>query len=274
MNARHRFQELISRPEQDIPLAETALWISAEARPSVDVEHWLNEIDGIADRIAPELEGLTSPHQRVEVLNRCLFNQEGFQGNEDDYANPANSFLDSVLETRQGIPITLSIIYLEVARKLAISAAGVGFPGHFLVKVETGEGPILVDPFFRRTLSQEDCEDLLRRVAGEEVALTPPMLDATPKREILQRVLRNLKLIHLREKEFEDALSCSDRIVDLAQDDLSELRDRGLLYRELECAAPALDDLERFMEFWPDNPDAATLSGIIEELRQAVQRIN
>jgi regulator of sirC expression with transglutaminase-like and TPR domain len=100
------------------------------------------------------------------------------------------------------------------------------------------------------------------------------MLKPTPNREILQRVLRNLKLLYLRDKEFEDALACSDRIVDLAGDNLSELRDRGLLYRELECAAPALEDLERYMAFWPQNPDAEILSGIIEELRSAVQHIH
>ncbi|MEE3327387.1 MAG: tetratricopeptide repeat protein, partial [Myxococcota bacterium] len=245
MDARDRFNELISRPEHEIPLAEAALWISAEARPDVDVEHWLHEMDQMASRIAPRLQGAESPLRRVEILNQCLFEQEGFCGNQADYANPANSFLDAVLETRKGIPITLSIVYLEIAKRLEIPATGVGFPGHFLVKVEANETQIIVDPFFGRILNRDDCEDLLRKVAGEDAALTPPMLEATPHREILQRVLRNLKLVYLREKKFENALACSDRIVALADKDLSELRDRGLLYRELECAAAALHDLER-----------------------------
>ena len=274
VDARHQFKLLIAKPEQEIPLAEAALWISAEARPEIDVPHWLNEIDRIAERIGARLDGSEVPLAQVEVLNQGFFEQEGFGGNEADYANANNSFLDVVIDTRKGIPITLSILYIEIAKRLGIPAQGVGFPGHFLVKVEKEGTSILVDPFFGRILGPDDCEDLLRRVAGDEASLTPAMLEPTPNREILQRVLRNLKLLHLRNKKFEDALSCSDRIVDLAGDDLSELRDRGLLYRELECAAPALQDLERYLDFSPQNPDAEILSGIVEELRAAVQHIH
>lgn len=274
VDARRQFKQLIDQPESDIPLAEAALWISAEARPEVDVAHSLHEIDQLAHRIASGMDGSESPLAQVELLNQGFFEREGFGGNEADYANSNNSFLDSVLETRKGIPITLSILYMEVAKRLKIPAKGVGFPGHFLVKIEKDGAEILVDPFFRRILNQDDCEDLLRRVAGDEASLTPEMLQPTPNREILQRVLRNLKLLYIRDKGFEDALACSDRIVDLAGDNLSELRDRGLLYRELECAAPALEDLERYMAFWPQNPDAEILSGIIEELRSAVQHIH
>lgn len=274
VDARRRFEELISHSEAEIPLAEAALWISAEARPYVDVAHWLGEIDRLAQSVAPQINTAESDQNKVEILNDFLFNQEEFSGNQADYANPANSFLDEVLESRKGIPITLSILYLEVAKRVGIQSVGVGFPGHFLVKVKTQDRDIVIDPFFGRMLNAQDCETLLQRMAGQDAVFTEEMLDPTPHSEILQRVLRNLKLVYLREKNLENALSCSDRIVLLARSDLSELRDRGLLYRELECAGPALSDLERYLAFSPDNPDMDTLTGIIEELRRRVQQIN
>jgi len=274
VDARRRFEELIAHSDSEIPLAETALWISAEARPYVDVAHWLGEIDGLAGSVTPQISSAGSDQKKVEILNHFLFDQEGFSGNQTDYTNPKNSFLDEVLESRKGIPITLSILYLEVAKRVGVHSVGVGFPGHFLVKVITQDEDIMIDPFFGRILNTQECETLLRQVAGQEAVFTQEMLDPTPHSEILQRVLRNLKLVYLREKKLENALSCSDRIVLLAGSDLSELRDRGLLYRELECAGPALSDLERYLAFSPENPDKDTLTGIIEELRRRVQQIN
>ena len=274
MNARDRFKELAALPDDEIPLAEAALWISAETRPYVDVDHWLGEIDRLADGLGPKLETATSDLERVEILNHGLFRLEGFSGNTADYASPLNSFLDSVLESRQGIPITLSIIYIEVAQRLNLNSFGVGFPGHFLVKVLADEDEVIVDPFFGCTLSQADCQNRLQEVAGKEAVLDPRMLEATPHREILQRVLRNLKLYHVSQKEYEAALACSERILLLAGDDLMELRDRGLIYRELECVGPALEDLERYLAFAPGDPNAAALSEVVRDLREKVRMIH
>ena len=274
MDPRTRFEELAALPDDEIPLAEAALWISAETRPFVDVVHWLGEITRLADRIGPSLDSATSVRERVEILNRGLFQLEGFSGNTTDYSNPLNSFLDSVLESRKGIPITLSIIYIEVARRLMLDSSGVGFPGHFLVKVLADGDEIIVDPFFGRTLSQDDCQKRLQEVAGQGAVFDPRMLEATPHREILQRVLRNLKLSYVQQKEYEAALACSERIVLLAGDDMMELRDRALIYRELDCAGPALEDLETYLAFAPADPNAAALAEVVRELREKVRMIH
>ncbi len=274
MEPRQHFEELAALPHDEIPLAETALWIAAESRPQIDVSGRLEEIHALSERIRPAIVGAQSMRRRVESLNRAFFHEEGFKGNSADYANPLNSFLDSVLDTRRGIPITLAILYLEVADRLGLPGAGVGFPGHFLTKVCDEHEEIIVDPFFGRILSREDCKELLRKTAGNKESFAPELLDPTPTPEILQRVLRNLKLLYTARKQFEQALTCSDRILLLAGDDLSELRDRGLIYRQLECTGPALRDLERYLASSPQDPQAATLFEILDDLRSRVRRIH
>jgi regulator of sirC expression with transglutaminase-like and TPR domain len=271
---RQRFEKLAALPDADLPLAEAALWIAAESRPEVDVAYRLDQLRTLSERIRPVLSSSDSGRQRVELLNRAFFQEEGFAGNSRDYSNPLNSFLDSVLDTRRGIPISLAIIYLEVAGRLGLPSAGVGFPGHFLVKVHAEKEEIIVDPFFGRILSLEDCEQRLQQTAGSEAALRPEMLDATPAKEILQRLLRNLKLLHIARKQYEDALACSERILLLAGEDLTELRDRGLIYRELECAGPALADLERYLAHAPQDPQTVELSLLVEELRHRVRQVH
>ncbi|MAI79630.1 MAG: hypothetical protein CL917_11865 [Deltaproteobacteria bacterium] len=274
MNTRAQFKALIDRPDTDVPLAEAALCIAAETRPQVDVSLWMSTIEQIADRISPHLELAASPLERLHLLNEGLFIREGFVGNSEDYSNPENSFLDSVLESRKGIPITLSIIYMEVARRLGFNSFGIGFPGHFLVGVKLEQKTVVIDPFSQRILEQSDCEKLLFKMAGQKVPFNPLMLSSTPTKEILQRVLRNLKMIYVAKKEYESALSCSDRILLLADEDLSELRDRGLLYRELECAGPALKDLEQYISLSPPDPNIDALKKIVQELRDRVQAIH
>ena len=274
MEPREHFEALAALPHDGIPLAETALWIAAESRPQIDVSGRLEEIHALSERIRPAIVGAQSMRRRVELLNRAFFHEEGFKGNSADYANPLNSFLDSVLDTRRGIPITLAILYLEVADRLGLPGAGVGFPGHFLTKVCDEHEEIIVDPFSGRILSHEDCKELLRKTAGSEERFAPELLDATPTPEILQRVLRNLKLLYTARKQFEQALACSDRILLLAGDDLTELRDRGLIYRQLECAGPALRDLERYLAFAPQDPQAALLFQLLDDLRSRARRIH
>ena len=274
MHARKQFEKIACLPDDRIPLAEGTLWIAAESRPPVDVAQCLARLDALAEGIRAGITAGASEREKIENLNETLFRAEGFQGNTDDYQNPENSFLDAVIENRRGIPITLSIVYLEIAQRLGFRSAGVGFPGHFLVKIYAGDEPIIVDPFFGRILGDEDCRERLAQVAGNGAVLRPAMLEATPRKEILQRVLRNLKAVYTSQKNFEAALACSERIVLLAGDDLSELRDRGLLHRELDCIGPALDDLERYLAFSPDDPHHEALGKIILGLREQVRRIN
>jgi regulator of sirC expression with transglutaminase-like and TPR domain len=274
MDPRKRFENLVAAPDHEIPLAEAALWIAAESRPELDVDHWLGELAMLADRIRPHFTSADSDLQRIHILNRILFEQEGFSGNSENYSDPLNSFLDAVLETRKGIPITLAIVYLEVAQRLGLLSAGVGFPGHFLVKVYTESGEVIVDPFFGEILSPEECLQRLKNNVGNEVSLAPEMLSATPTREILKRVLRNLKMIYVGRKQFENALSCCDRIILLAGDEPMEFRDRGIIYRELGCFGLAVADLERYLAYAPEDPQSNSLNEVLRDLRVRARRVH
>jgi regulator of sirC expression with transglutaminase-like and TPR domain len=266
MDARAHFAELIELPEEEIPLAEAALWIAAEERPHVDVASCLLELEALADRARSRVDAALTGAERVARLNHSLFVDEGFRGNRDDYADPQNSFLDTVLDRRTGIPITLSLVYVEVARRIGLDAWGIGFPGHFLAKVRTPGEEIIVDPFYGCTLSLEGCEERLIQVAGEGARLDPEMLRGARTREILQRILTNLKLLYVSHHEYEAALGCSERILMLVPDDPVELRDRGLVYRELECFGAALDDLQSFLERAPHHASVATVRPLVTDL--------
>ncbi|MDG2335945.1 MAG: tetratricopeptide repeat protein [Myxococcota bacterium] len=274
MNPRRKLERLAQLPDEEISLSEGALWIAAESRPDLDVPGCLARLHALAEKLRPGIASRLSQRAKIEALNEGLFNSEGYSGNSSDYSNPQNSDLDRVLETRLGIPITLSILYVDIANRLDLRCRGVGFPGHFLVKAFPDETEVLIDPFAGQTVDIADCKARLARATKGRVAFQSQMLDATPSKEILQRLLRNLKLIYLRNKNYETALGCSERILLLAGDDLSELRDRALIYRELDCAGAALADLDRYLAFKPRDPQAAALSGLAEALRKEAPTLN
>lgn len=274
MDARAHFARLIDLPDAAIPLAEAALWIAAEGRPEVDVPAALGELDRLTESAAVRLGEARGLPEQVVRLNHCLFIDERFTGNRQQYDDPRNSFLDVVLARRIGIPITLSVVYLEVARRIGLAADGIGFPGHFLVKVAAADGEIVVDPFYGVVLDEDECEVRLRQVAGPEATLDPGMLESTTQAAILRRILGNLKHIHVSRSEFDAALRCCDRILMLAPEDPIERRDRGLIYRELECFGPALDDLDHFLSALPAHPTAQAVTALRRELGARVRHIH
>ena len=274
MQARERFAELIERPADAIPLAEAALWIAAEGRPETNVPAALGELERLAERAASICRDKPDPAERVAHLNHLLFVEERFTGNQNDYEDPRNSFLDVVLERRVGIPITLSVVYIDVGDRLGLDTSGIGFPGHFLSKVTTARGEIVVDPFYGRVLDEADCAKRLRQVAGEQAELLPEMLESTPTRAILRRILTNLKHVYVSRSEYEPALACCERILMLVPDDPIERRDRGLVYRELECFGTALEDLEYFLDALPSHPTAAAVRTLLDELGGKARQIH
>ena len=274
MNPREEFKRVIALPDHEIPLGEAALWIAAEHRADIDVAQRLGELETLATRFQPRFDECASGTQRVDFLNEALFREEGFRGNQLDYSNPENSFLDRVLDTHMGIPISLSILYLEIAERLGLRGAGICFPGHFLAKIHLPDEDVIIDPFIGETLTVEACRVRLEEGQGKRVTFDPSMLDDSPRLEVLLRVLRNLKLTYLTNLEYEEALACSERMLLINPDDLVEIRDRGLLYRELECAGPALEDLERYLAAAPDDRRAKSLEAVVESLRKQVRRMN
>ena len=257
-----RFRALAQLPEAPTGLAEGALVLAAEAHSGVDIEAALRTLDELVFRIRPQVENAASPVRAVAALNHCLFEVEGFRGYQDQYDDLRNSFLDQVLVRRRGLPITLSILYVEIARQLGLEAYGIGFPGHFLAKVVgTGDatGEIIVDPFFGRVLSLEDCMERLRAAAGERVPFDPMWVRPATAREIWVRMLNNLKLSYLRQGDGLSALGCFDRILVVEPKAAHELRDRGLLLERLDCIHAAIEDLTGYLELAPRSEDSAAV---------------
>ncbi len=271
-NARERFAELATGDDREIDLGEAALQIAREARPDLDVSACLAVLDSLAEGAREFLADADGPDAIVR-LNEYLFEHEHFSGNRSDYYDLNNSFLDQVLERRRGIPITLAVVYLEVARRIGLDVRGVSFPAHFLLRT-MDEPPVLIDPFYGSILTREDCEELLKQALGEDAKLTSEHFEPSTPRQILARMLSNLKQIYAQQNGLEDALACCDRILLLMPDAPLELRDRGLIYARLECFGPAVADLERFVDLAGDRRLTAPTLEILDELREKAQQIH
>jgi len=214
-----------------------------------------------------------APLQRLRLLNRYFFQELGFAGNVNNYYDPSNSHLHRVLETRRGIPITLALIYIEIAQQIGLEARGVSFPGHFLIKCRMAQGEVVIDPFNGRSLAREDLDERVapyRRRHGVDSDLELPLslfLQTATPRAMLARLLRNLKEIHRDAEDWARLLAVMQRLVVLLPDDWDERRDRGLVRAELGDVAGALEDLGVYLERQPDAVDARAIGDRVGELR-------
>ncbi|HUD00117.1 MAG TPA: tetratricopeptide repeat protein, partial [Candidatus Polarisedimenticolaceae bacterium] len=216
-----------------------------------------------------------NPYRVIAALNTVLFKELDFQGNRSEYYDPKNSFLNDVMTRKKGIPISLSVIYMEVARRVGLSLAGVGFPGHFLVKYDDGDVEILIDVFNGGEIrAQEDLERMLQQLYRGQVSYQSDFVAALGKRDILRRMLNNLKWIYLERGEPLKTLSVLDQLVLLDPGSASEIRDRGLLYITLECYPQALEDLESYLKLAPAADDAAMIKSQIESVRHRYVQIH
>jgi regulator of sirC expression with transglutaminase-like and TPR domain len=273
--ARARFAAIAALPDDRIDVVEAALQIAAEARPRIDLDVYRAKLVALAGRASRRLATARDTADRVAKLTRFLYDEERLRGNEPDYYDPRNSLLCDVLDRGFGIPITLSIVWVDVARRLGLRAAGVGFPGHFLVQVAADDGSqLLVDPFHGRLVDLRDLEALLARAAGPQARVDAGMLRPAAPREILVRLLRNLKHAHAQRDEFEAAVACCDRLLLLQPDEPAELRDRGLLLRGLDSWTAAAADLERYLARAPDAEDGAEIRALVAALRKQIARLN
>lgn len=265
--ARDRLSEIAARSDGDIDIAEAALVLASEEYDAIDVDAYLRRFDALADKAREFIVDAATPRERIERLNRFLFVEEGFSGNRDDYYDPRNSYLNHVLDRRKGIPISLAVVYCELAKRLDLPVFGVSFPGHFLAR-HLGEPDVIIDPFVGRVISEAECARRLEGIYGEDFEFDARLLRPAGPREILTRMLNNLKQIYVEQSDFARALRCADRIVLLQPDSPRDLRDRGILYQRLECFASALRDLERFLALAPDDETARTVRDALPELRR------
>jgi regulator of sirC expression with transglutaminase-like and TPR domain len=275
LRARKTFADIAAHDESVFPLDRAALAIALEEYPEIQMEHYLRRLDTLAARCEVLTGQNPTSANILEALNETLFVQEGLAGNTEDYYDPANSYLNRVLDTKRGIPISLSVIYIEVARRLGLTIAGVGFPGHFLVKhVEHGQ-EMIIDPFNQgRVLTLSQCQELLDRVYGGSIAVQPAYLQSMTQKGIVTRMLFNLKGIYYQKDDYQKAISIVERILILNPGIPSEIRDRGLLYMQTSLFAKALADLEYYMSRSSSPEDASYIEGHIKTLRGIVSSGN
>lgn len=260
--------------DASLPLVEAAAAIAQDDFPSLDTQAVLAELDALADKLRRRIPADAVPLQRLRWLNRFFFHELGFAGNVNDYYDPANSYLHRVLDTRRGIPITLAVIYIELATQIGLTARGVSFPGHFLVKLKMPQGEVVIDPFTGQSLSREELDELLlpykrnRGLTGEFDAPLGLFLQSAQPRDVIARMLRNLKEIHRSAEDWPRLLAVLNRLVLLLPQAWEERRDRGLTFAELGMNSPAVGDLAEYLEHAGDAQDRAAISARLAELRR------
>jgi len=272
VEVRGRFAAEVLQPDGAINLARAALLVGEEEEPRrFDLERCLARLDEMGEEARERIR--SAGGLAVEALNRYLFEEQGFTGNEADYYDPRNSMLQHVLARRAGIPITLSIVYIEVGRRAGLRVEGVGLPGHFLVRASEGGGEgVLVDPFNRKLTDREECQKRLDVIYDGQLALSEEHLRAAGVRSILARVLGNLKAVYIQAQLFRRALSAVERILLLTPHDLDERRDRGMLLAQLDRMPEAIAETQSYLNLSPDASDAEAVGEQLKKmhLRQAM----
>jgi len=264
----------VQRPT--LPLLAAAAQVPLYAEPDCEPQRTLDQVQAwsaqLRARVVPDASGLT----RLRLLNHFFFGELGFKGARRDYQATENSYLHRVIERRRGIPITLSLLYMELGKAAGLRLQGVCFPGHFLVKLKLSDGMMFIDVFGGgTTLSSEDLRTRLRLSLppSADVPLGP-YLRAASDREILARLLRNLKAIHWEAQEWPAALEVMNRLVAVVPDQAQERRDRARLYERLECPRAAVSDLVAYLSLVPAPPDGAQVRDRLAQLQQAAARLN
>ena len=271
------FEALVSRPDEALDIASIALALANDAYPDLEPGVYLSWLDATAEAIADAADlGMPLP-ERLAMLDRQLFEVEGFRGNRDDYFDPRNSFLNDVIERRTGIPITLSVVYLEVGWRLGLPLVPVSFPAHFLV-ASTGTRRVFIDPFDRGArVAPADLVTRLVPIAGsrEQARRFLPRATApVSRREVAMRILRNLRQIYAERQDLDRLLVVSNRMVALDPDDAAALRERGHVLARLECYQAAWHDYRHYLRLAPFAEDAADIQARVERLRPIATRLN
>lgn len=268
------FASLVAEDEH-FALLEAAVSLGQDAEPDLDTQAVLDQIEALGDKLKRRLPADASAMHRLRTLNRYFFRELGFAGNVNDYYDASNSYLHLVLASRRGIPISLALVYIELAGHAGLVARGVSFPGHFLVKLRLPNGEAVMDPFNGRSLSREELEERLeplRRKQGLVGDFEVPLglfLQSAAPRDIIARMLRNLKSIHQQSEDFASLLSVQNRLVCLLPDAWDERRDRGLTFAELGQLDAAADDLTTYLDHVPDATDAEPMRRMLAELRDS-----
>jgi regulator of sirC expression with transglutaminase-like and TPR domain len=269
------FRRAIDRPEDKIDLGHAALTIAISDYSDLDVAAYLSRIDELAARVKGRLGADQDVYSSVAALNWVLFQEYGFRGNRENYFDPRNSFLNEVLDRKTGIPISLSVVYMEVAHRVGLTLRGVGFPGHFLTKYRGNGEEIVIDPFNAGEIrSRESLENMLHKVYGGKIPFHADFLASVTTKQILRRMLTNLKILYLRNNQPMKALSALERLVILDPACAEDIRDRGILCVKLECFKQALEDFRTYLRLAPGAQDARTVREEVIKLTRQVAQIH
>jgi len=272
-NARSRFAEIVSADER-VNLAEAALVIAAEEYPRLDVEGYLEKLDLFGDIARNQAANARDAMDFISAINTTLFERLGFRGNRDAYYDPRNSFLNEVIDRRTGIPITLTVVYIEVARRIGFAVKGVGLPFHFIAKHEAETGDIFIDPFNEgRVLGQNACAEGVANVSRDGVELRNEHLKAVGNKQILTRILSNLAGIYST-TDCRRALAAIERILLINPGSTPHIRDRGLFLASVGDSVTAIIELEKYLTLAPQAADVDVVRGQIKSIRQNQAKLN
>lgn len=268
------FSSLV-QSDDGFPLLEAAISLAQDEYPEFDMQKVLGDVDQLLARVKNRLPADAPALQKLRVLNQFFFNDLHFGGNVNNYYDPDNSYLNAVLQTRRGIPISLAVLWLELAGGLGLDVRGVAFPGHFMVKVNLPKGQVVIDPLTGQSLSRENLLERLepyRQQGGmRQEDLEMPIglyLQSTPSRDIIGRMLRNLKEIHKSQEDWPRLIAVEDRLIVLQPDAWPEYRDRGLAWAVQGQADRAVPDLEKYLERAEYAQDLDTVAARLAQLRR------
>jgi regulator of sirC expression with transglutaminase-like and TPR domain len=272
-----RFERMVRGPDESIDLVQGALLIAAEEYPQLDIDAYAAKLEALGATLKHRLRADIGRRDAILALNRYLFTELAFRGATEDYYDPRNSFLNDVLDRRIGIPITLAIVYIDIGRRIGLPLEGVSFPGHFLVRCPLRDGTVVLDPYYKGiSLGIDDLQKRLAPPQGEppKRAEVAALLTAASAREILSRLLRNLRGIYLHYQQLPQALSATSRILALSPGNAPEWRERAALHLKLECFRAALSDFQNYLALAPEAEDAEITRARIVDLQRTCARLN
>ena len=262
--------------DERVDLLRSALTFARIEDPQLDIEDYVRRVDELAARVSEKIEDPDDPAQVIAALNDVLFREEMFRGNTVDYYSPRNSFLHDVLDRRLGIPITLALVYMEVARRVGFQLFGVGMPGHFLLKHYDVDGQaILIDAFERGSIvTEDDCRQKLDSIYSGQVALQPEFLLPVTRRQMLTRMLNNLRSIYLSQRDFRRAVQVVDLILVIYPRSPEDMKQRAVLRYNLNDFRGALSDFEEYVKMSPEASDAEEIRQTALSLRRSMAMMN
>ena len=267
------FASLVSEDDH-FPLTESAIAIAQHAYPDLVVQHVFDELDLLGDKLKQRTTHEMAGIQKLQILKNFFFKELGFGPNRNDYYDPNNSYLHSVLETRRGIPISLALIFMELGQQIGLNIKGVSFPNHFMVRLSLPQGEVILDPLTGTSLSKEELQQMLdpyldaQGYRGEYQLPLSAFLRSSSSREILSRFLRNLKAIYTQQERWERLLGVQQRLVILLPDALEEIRDRGIALAQLDYIRPAIEDMQKYLDGTEEASDLDEIRAQIIELEE------